>query len=214
MCSPAASPVTVSRNGIFGSRVLTSTSKRCFSRSRTTSRWSWLTPLITSSCVCGSCAIFTVGSSSAILCKPLATFCSSPRVFGSMATPNIGCGKAGTGSRGASVRKATVSPMCRPSTFATATMSPGPASGTGTYCFPCTSSSWPIRTLLPVFTSISWWFGVSTPASTRMKLRCPTYLSFTTLNTKPEELRLVSVGSTAFMVPLCPTLMPLSTRLA
>ena len=63
-----------------------------------TSRCSWLTPVMTSSCVCGSCVTFNVGSSSAILCRLAEIFCSSPRVFGSTASPNIGVGKLGSGS--------------------------------------------------------------------------------------------------------------------
>ena len=100
------------------------------------SRWSWLTPLMTSSWVWASWVTLTVGSSSAILCSPTEIFCSSPRFFGSTASPNIGLGNVGGGSFGAWVVWAIVSPISSPSTLAMATMSPGPASWTWAVCLP------------------------------------------------------------------------------
>ena len=93
-------------------------------------------PVMTSSLVCVSRVTLKVGSSSAILCKLPEIFCSSPRALGSTARPYIGIGYLGTGSFGALVLSATVSPMCRSSTLATATMSPGIASVIGLVVLP------------------------------------------------------------------------------
>ena len=82
---------------------------------------------------------------------------------------------------------ATVSPMCSPSTLATAMMSPGYASGTGWFVFPWIIRSWDTRAVFPVRTLSSGWAASSLPDRTRMKLRLPTNLSFTVLNTTPRN---------------------------
>jgi len=91
------------------------------------------------------------------------------------------------GSFGAWFVYAIVSPISSPSTLAMATMSPGPASCTFSVLLPCTSSRWPTRSVCPLRRFTTLWLCWILPAITRMKLRCPTNLSFTTLNTCPTN---------------------------
>ena len=58
-------------------------------------------PVMTISLVWLSRERVKVGSSSAILCRLVEIFCSSPRAFGSAARPNMGVGKVSGGSLGA-----------------------------------------------------------------------------------------------------------------
>ena len=102
--------------------------------------------------VCASRVTLKVGSSSAILCRLPEIFCSSPRAFGSTARPNIGVGNVGARQlRRRAAWSPTVSPMCRSSTLATATMSPaiGLGDAASASC-PASASRPPVRADLPV----------------------------------------------------------------
>ena len=121
-------------------------------------------PVMTISCVWASRVTWNVGSSLAILARLPEIFCSSPRALGSTARPNIGVGNAGAGSFGGWAWLLTVSPMCRSSTLATATMSPGTASVSGVVLLPCTSNRPPVRADLSVRPLTSGWSALYVPS--------------------------------------------------
>ena len=86
-----------------------------------------------------------------------------PRVLGEV--PGVAVSR--TGSFGG-LPVPTVSPMCKPSTLATAKMSPAMASGIGLLCLPWTFSKPPIREPLPWRKLNNWFSVVKRPETTRI----------------------------------------------
>ena len=81
---------------------------------------------------------------------PSASLSSSPFVFGVTAKLITGSGKASGGSPRDLVASASTSPVATSFSFATAPMSPGPNSSTGSCSLPCSSQQLPDALLAPV----------------------------------------------------------------
>lgn len=91
------------------------------------------------------CSIRKQGSSSASRCRAVASFCSWPLCWGSIASPNIGCGKS-IGFRrmwSSSWLSWSTASKWISSTLATAAMSPGTASSISTWSLPRSLNRWP-----------------------------------------------------------------------
>ena len=100
-----------------------------------------------------------------------------------MANETTGAGSvSGSISAGWSESERT-SPVPVSLSLATAPSEPGPSSSTGVWSLPCSSSSWPTRSLAWEWLLVSVESLVSVPANTRSRLTLPLNGSAIVLNT-------------------------------
>jgi hypothetical protein len=94
-------------------------------------------------------------------------FSSSPRDLGAMAIGSSGSGIDGAGSTTGSSLAQSVSPVEVSASLATAPMSPAGRVSTGSWFLPRSTSRWPIRSSLPLWTFHTWLSALKVPEYTR-----------------------------------------------
>ena len=159
--------------GTRGGCSVTSTPNRRCIRSSVTSTCICERPATIVSPVCGSRWMSSEGSSSCSRRSDVCTFSSSPLCLGSMANDTTGDGNAsGSIWAGLSTSERT-SPVPVSLSLATAPMAPAGSESVGVCSLPCSTSSWPMRSLAWVWLLTSVESDVSVPAKTRSRLILP-----------------------------------------